>query len=61
MSAGDRWESRLLLDSLLRSCLDASVVVTDVTDASVSEARIFIPLSLGGARIDEHWRYHGKR
>jgi hypothetical protein len=36
MSPDDRCRSRLRIDSLLRCCLDASVVVTDVTDPSLS-------------------------
>jgi hypothetical protein len=38
----------LLVDSLLQCSLDASVVVTD---ASVSDVRIFIILQLGGAAV----------
>jgi hypothetical protein len=105
MSAGDRWRGRLLLDSLLRCCLDASVVVTVVTDASVkvkvkvtlwltvsqsvslgvkpqigggipprlhagyclgsdasmSDVRVFILLSLGGALTNGRRRCRGER
>jgi hypothetical protein len=49
MSAGDHWQSApvlLLVDSLLQCSLDTSVVVTDVTDSSMSEAHIYILLSL---------------
>jgi hypothetical protein len=61
MGAGDCWWSRLLLDLLLCCCHDASVVVTDVTDASMSEARIFILLLLGSARTNGRWRWCGER
>jgi hypothetical protein len=50
----------LLVDSLLWCSLDARVVVTDVTDASVSEAHIFILLSPGSAQTNGHWSCHGK-
>jgi hypothetical protein len=60
----ERWRSLaesaavlLLVDSLLRCSPDASIVVTD---ASVSEVRIFILLSLGGARTNGCWSCHGE-
>jgi hypothetical protein len=45
----------LLVDSLLRCSLDASIVMTVVTDASVPEVRIFILMSLGGMRTNGRW------
>jgi hypothetical protein len=48
----------LLVDSLLRCSLDASIVVTD---ASASDVRIFILLPLGGALTNGHWSCHGER
>jgi hypothetical protein len=62
MSAGEvGCRSLLLVDSQLRCSLDASVAVTDVTYASVSEARIFMLLSLGGARKNGRWKFRGER
>jgi hypothetical protein len=51
----------LLVDSLSRCSLGAIIVVTDVTDASVSEARIFLRLSLGSTRTIGRWSYPGER
>jgi hypothetical protein len=46
MSMAESAAARLLAASLLRCCLDVSVAVTG---ASVSDVRLFILLSLGGA------------
>jgi hypothetical protein len=65
LSAGDCWQSwvlvLLLVDPLLQCSHDVSVAMTDVTDASMLEARIFILLSLGGAWTNGHWSCHGER
>jgi hypothetical protein len=53
MCAGDRWR----VDSLLRCSLDVSVAVTD---ASLSEVRIFILLPLNGAQTNGHCSYRGE-
>jgi hypothetical protein len=64
----ERWRSvaesaavLLLLDSLLWCSPVAIVVVTDVTDISVSEARLFIILSLDGERTNGRWSCRGER
>jgi hypothetical protein len=47
----------LLLEDLpLRCFLDASIVVTEVTDTNMSEAHISIFLLLGGAQTNGRWR-----
>jgi hypothetical protein len=47
----------LLIDSLLWCSPDVSVVVID---ARISEARVFIPLLLGGAQTNGHRSCHGE-
>jgi hypothetical protein len=51
----------LLVDLQLPCPLDASVAMTEVTDASLSEVCIFILLLLGGARTNGRWRCCGER
>jgi hypothetical protein len=48
----------LLVDLLLQCSVDISIVVTD---DSVSEACIFILLSLGGTLTNGRWSWCGER
>jgi hypothetical protein len=48
---------QLLVESLLRCSLDASMVVTD---ASISDVYIFILLPLGSALTSGHWTACGE-
>jgi hypothetical protein len=51
----------LLVESLPQWSLNASMVVSDVTDAGISEASIFILLLLGGALMNGYWSCYGDR